>query len=98
MSDADYYFEKAEYQDPETHRQHVENYKRGLRSSVVFDDQYAAEAVKELLSERRNKTMKNFKLVLIIVAAVIAATVLGVFWVQSFQNKVLKSLNFVISN
>ena len=43
-----YYWEKAEFQDPVSHREHVENYKKGIRSSVFFDEQYMAEAQAEL--------------------------------------------------
>lgn len=48
MNESDYYWEKAEFQDPLSHRQHVENYKKGIRSSVAFDEQYAAEAAAEM--------------------------------------------------
>lgn len=51
MSDFDYYWEKAEFQDPVSHRAHVENYKKGIRSSVFFDDRYYAEAMAELKQE-----------------------------------------------
>lgn len=47
-SDSDYYWEKAEFQDPISHREHVENYKKGIRDSVFFDDQYMKEAQEEL--------------------------------------------------
>lgn len=46
-SDSDYYWEKAEFQDPVAHRQHVENYKKGLHSSIAFDEQYRKEAEEE---------------------------------------------------
>ena len=49
MNDIDYYWEKAEYQDPVAHRMHVENYKKGIRDSIAFDEQYQKEAEKELL-------------------------------------------------
>ena len=48
MTEADYYWEKAEFQDSVSHRMHVENYKKGIRSSVFFDEQYAKEAAAEL--------------------------------------------------
>lgn len=51
MSEFDYYWEKAEFQDPVSHREHVENYKKGIRSSVFFDEQYAKEAEEELKLE-----------------------------------------------
>lgn len=50
-SDSDYYWEKAEFQDPVSHREHVENYKKGIRDSVFFDEQYAKEAAEELEKE-----------------------------------------------
>ena len=50
-SDSDYYWEKAEFQDPVAHRQHVENYKKGIRDSVAFNEQYAREAAEELKGE-----------------------------------------------
>lgn len=50
-SDSDYYWEKAEFQDPVTHRQHVENYKKGIRDSIAFDKQYMKEAEDELKME-----------------------------------------------
>ena len=46
-SDQDYYWEKAEFQDPVSHRQHVENYKKGIRSSIAFDEEYMLEAMEE---------------------------------------------------
>lgn len=49
MNDIDYYWEKAEYQDPVAHRMHVENYKKGNRNSLAFDEQYQKEAEEELL-------------------------------------------------
>lgn len=58
MTDEQYYWEKAEFQDPVCHRMHVENYKRGIRSSVAFDDRYAKEAEDELKGEA-NETFKN---------------------------------------
>ena len=48
MDDFDYYWEKAEFQDPVAHRNHVENYKKGIRDSLAFDEQYQKEAEKEL--------------------------------------------------
>jgi predicted nucleic-acid-binding protein len=50
-SDSDYYWEKAEFQDPVAHRQHVENYKKGIRDSIAFDKQYMKEAEEELKME-----------------------------------------------
>ena len=52
-SDSDYYWEKAEFQDPVAHRQHVENYKKGIRSSIFFDKQYSAEAAEEISDIRK---------------------------------------------
>lgn len=48
MTDEQYYWEKAEFQDPVAHREHVENYKKGIHSSVAFDDEYMKEAQAEL--------------------------------------------------
>ena len=47
MKDFDYYWEKAEFQDPYSHRLHVENYKKGIRDSVAFDEEYQKEAEEE---------------------------------------------------
>ena len=51
VSEFQYYWEKAEFQDPVAHRQHVENYKRGTRSSICFDEEYSKEALAELAKE-----------------------------------------------
>lgn len=51
MTEFEYYWEKAEFQDPVSHRIHVENYKKGIRSSIVFDEEYMREAQDELLRE-----------------------------------------------
>lgn len=57
LTEFEYYWEKAEFQDPVSHRMHVENYKRGIRDSIAFDEQYQKEAEEELkrdnLSEKR---------------------------------------------
>ena len=57
MTEFEYYWEKAEFQDPVSHRMHVENYKKGIRDSIAFDEQYQKEAEEELkkedLSEKR---------------------------------------------
>ena len=57
MTEFEYYWEKAEFQDPVSHRVHVENYKKGIRDSIAFDEQYQKEAEEELkrenLSEKR---------------------------------------------
>ena len=59
MTEFEYYWEKAEFQDPVSHRMHVENYKKGIRDSIAFDEQYQKEAEEELkkedLSEKRIK-------------------------------------------
>lgn len=52
MTEEQYYWEKAEFQDPVSHREHVENYKRGIYSSVAFHEEYLKEAQEEL--ERSN--------------------------------------------
>ena len=44
ISEFEYYWEKAEFPDPEAHRAHVENYKKGIRDSIAFDDEYQREA------------------------------------------------------
>lgn len=48
MSEFEYYWEKAEFQDPEAHRAHVENYKKGIRDSICgyseMDTTYDTEA------------------------------------------------------
>ena len=51
MTESEYYWEKAEFQDPVSHRMHVENYKKGIRSSIAFDEQYMKEAQEELSRE-----------------------------------------------
>lgn len=48
MTDFEYYWEKAEFQDPYSHHKHVENYKKGIYDSVAFHDEYLEEAKKEL--------------------------------------------------
>jgi hypothetical protein len=58
MSEFDYYWEKAEFQDPVSHREHVENYKKGIRSSAFFDEQYSKEAEEELKKEKQDETEK----------------------------------------
>ena len=52
MTDFEYYWEKAEFQDPVAHRMHVENYKNGIHDSVAFDEQYQKEAQEELKKEK----------------------------------------------
>lgn len=44
LTEFEYYWEKAEFQDPVSHRMHVENYKKGIRDSIAFDEQYQKEA------------------------------------------------------
>lgn len=51
MTEFEYYWEKAEFQDPVSHRMHVENYKKGIRDSIAFDEQYQKEAEEELKME-----------------------------------------------
>ena len=58
MTDEEYYWEKAEFQDPWSHRRHVENYKKGIRSSIAFDEQYMKEAAEELEKEKLNDICK----------------------------------------
>lgn len=52
MTEFEYYWEKAEFQDPVSHREHVENYKKGIRDSVAFDEEYEKEAMEELRKEK----------------------------------------------
>lgn len=55
MTEFDYYWEKAEFQDPIAHRMHVINYKNCIRDSVAFDEQYQKEeAEEELKKENKN--------------------------------------------
>lgn len=51
LTEFEYYWEKAEFQDPVSHRMHVENYKKGIRDSIAFDEQYQKEAEEELKRE-----------------------------------------------
>ena len=51
MTEEQYSWEKAEFQDPEAHRRHVENYMKGIRDSTCFDQEYSREAVTKLLQE-----------------------------------------------
>lgn len=48
MTEFEYYWEKAEFQDPVSHRIHVDNYKKGIRSSIAFDEEYFREAQAKL--------------------------------------------------
>ena len=50
-TDQYYYWEKAEFQDPVSHRKHVENYKQGIHSSIAFDEEYMVEAMEELKAD-----------------------------------------------
>lgn len=54
MTEFEYYWEKAEFQDPVSHRAHVENYKKGIRDSIVFDEQYQKEAELEKENEKND--------------------------------------------
>ena len=51
MTEFEYYWEKAEFQDPVSHRMYVENYKKGIRDSIAFDEQYQKEAEEKLKKE-----------------------------------------------
>lgn len=55
MTEFEYYLEKAEFQDPVSHRSHVENYKNGILDSIAFDEQYQKEAEEELEKENEKK-------------------------------------------
>ena len=59
MTDAEYYWEKAEFQDPYSHGLHVENYKKGIRDSIAFDEEYRKEAEEQIKSERRKQYEKD---------------------------------------
>lgn len=48
MTEVDYYWEKAEFQDEFSHKKNLESYMAGVRVSVCFDDQYTKEAIAEL--------------------------------------------------
>ena len=61
MTEFEYYWEKAEFQDPVSHRAHVENYKRGIRDSVAFDEQQQKEAEKELKREDLSEKLIQFE-------------------------------------
>lgn len=54
LTEFEYYWEKAEFQDPVSHRAHVENYKKGIRDSIAFDERYQKEAEEELKREMKN--------------------------------------------
>ena len=59
MSESDYYWEKAEFQDPVSHAKHVENYRNGIHSSAFFDEQYALEAA--ALNSKENDEFYELK-------------------------------------
>ena len=61
MIEFEYYWEKAEFQDPVSHRAHVENYKRGTRDSIAFDEQYQKEAEEELKKENLSEKSIQFE-------------------------------------
>ena len=54
-SDQDYYWAKAEFQDEEAHRKHVENYKKGNPDCDFFHEQYKIEALSELYEEYKQE-------------------------------------------
>lgn len=62
MTEFDYYWEKAEFQDPIAHRMHVINYKNGIRDSVAFDEQYQKEASKLVFCLISNKLYSIFSI------------------------------------
>lgn len=55
MTEFEYYWEKAEFQDPEAHKRHVENYKKGIRDSVAFDEEYQKEAEEEMRTQNNSR-------------------------------------------
>ena len=61
MTEFEYYWEKAEFQDPVSHRVHIENYKKGIRDSISFDEQYQKEAEEELKKENLSEKSIQFE-------------------------------------
>lgn len=61
MTEFEYYWEKAEFQDPVSHRMHVENYKKGIRDSIAFYEQYQKEAEEELKKEDLPRKLIQFE-------------------------------------
>ena len=61
LTEFEYYWEKAEFQDPISHRSHVENYKKGIRDSIAFDEQYQKEAEEELKKENLSEKCIQFE-------------------------------------
>ena len=61
MTEFEYYWEKAEFQDPVSHRAHVENYKKGIRDCIAFDEQYQKEAEEELKKENLSEKRIQFE-------------------------------------
>ena len=59
LTEFEYYWEKAEFQDPVSHRMHAENYKKGIRDSIAFDEQYQKEAEEEL--KRKDSSGKHIQ-------------------------------------
>ena len=61
LTEFEYYWEKAEFQDLISHRSHVENYKKGIRDSIAFDEQYQKEAEEELKRENLSEKCIQFE-------------------------------------
>ena len=61
LTEFEYYWEKAEFQDPVSHRAHVESYKKGIRDSIAFDEQYQKEAEEELKREDLSEKCIQFE-------------------------------------
>lgn len=61
LTEFEYYWEKAEFQDLVSHRAHVENYKKGIRDSIAFDEQYQKEAEEELKREDLSEKCIQFE-------------------------------------
>lgn len=61
MTEFEYYWEKAEFQEPVSHRVHIENYKKGIRYSIAFDEQYQKEAEEELKTENLSEKSIQFE-------------------------------------
>ena len=86
LTESEYYWEKAEFQDPVSHRMHVENYKKGIRDSIAFDEQYQKEAEEELKTEDLPENSFNLK----IVAEASQLTANDLIWGNSLERTISK--------
>lgn len=65
MTEEEYYWEKAEFQDPIAHSKHVANYRNGIYDSIAFDEQYRKEAEKSKdFIEKKIKTLHQVENIL----------------------------------